>query len=118
MNSTTTPPHRQTPQTAGPIHQTASEDAFHVPPIESPAAPDGPDMSKVEGAEAGHHGPAYGDPTRHLGGAAPGKPDAQAPSSQPESQAPVSDPNKARPNSSNELIEMTAPARAGRQRLP
>jgi hypothetical protein len=91
MNSTTTPPHRQTPQTAGPIHQTASEDAFHVPPIESPAAPDGPDMSKVQGAEAGHYGPAYGDPTRHLGGAAPGQPEAQAPSSQPESQAPAPD---------------------------
>lgn len=26
--------------------------------------------------------------------------------------------SKARPNSSDELIEMTAPARAGRQRLP
>jgi hypothetical protein len=64
MNPTTTPPHRQTPQTAGPIHQTASEDAFHVPPIESPAAPDGLDMSKVQGGEAGHYGPAYGDPTR------------------------------------------------------
>jgi hypothetical protein len=94
MNAGTTPPHRPTPQTPDPIHQTASEDAFHVPPIESPATPDGPDVSKVKGAEAGHYGPAYGDPTRHLGGAAPAKPDAQAPSSQPESQAPVPEPQQ------------------------
>jgi hypothetical protein len=94
MNSATTPPPRQTPQTPDPIHQTASEDVFHVSPIESPAAADGPDMSKVEGTEAGHYGPAYGDPTRHLGGAAPGKPDAQTQSSQPESQAPVPEPQQ------------------------
>ena len=88
MNSSTTPPHRQAPD---PSKQTASEDAFHVPPIASPAASDGPDMSKVEGAEAGHYGPAYGDPTRHLGGAAPGKPDVAAPAAQPTDQAPVPD---------------------------
>ena len=91
MNSATTPPPRQT---TNPTHQTTSEDAFHAPPIESPAAADGPDMSKVEGAEAGRYGPAYGDPTRHLGGAAPGKSDAQAPSSQRESQAPVPEPQQ------------------------
>lgn len=52
------------PATASP-----SEDAFHVPPIAEDD--DGPDVTAQPGAEAGHYGMGYGDPTRHQGGAWP-----------------------------------------------
>jgi len=82
MNPSNTSPRQQAARAPDPINQTASEDAFHVPPIASPAAPDGSDLSNVAGAEAGHYGPAYGDPTRHLGGPPPVKPRVAAPAPQ------------------------------------
>jgi hypothetical protein len=38
------------------------------PPIARPEAPEGPDLGDNPEAAPGHYGPAYGDPTRHLGG--------------------------------------------------
>lgn len=58
--------HRPEPR---PISSSPSEDAFHVPPTERDD--DGPDVTAQPGAEAGHYGMGYGDPTRHQGGTQP-----------------------------------------------
>ena len=56
-----------------PAAQAGAEDAFEVPPIADEAAPEGPDVTVQPGAEAGHYGMGYGDPTRHQGGNWPGE---------------------------------------------
>jgi hypothetical protein len=38
-----------------------------TPPIASPQAPDGPDVSGDPNAAPGHYGPGYGDSTKHTG---------------------------------------------------
>lgn len=57
---------------ARPASGSASEDAFDAPPIAAEEAAEGPDVSDQPGAEVGHYGMGYGDPTRHQGGQPPG----------------------------------------------
>ncbi|MCW7537819.1 hypothetical protein OOT46_08155 [Aquabacterium sp. A7-Y] len=55
----------------------APEDAGRqLPPGAAPGEPERPDVSDRPEAAVGHYGAGYGDPTRHLGGTAPGTPDA------------------------------------------
>lgn len=49
----------------------SAEDTFQVPPIAKDD--DGPDVTAQPGAEVGHYGMGYGDPTRHQGGNWPGE---------------------------------------------
>jgi hypothetical protein len=79
-HTTTSHPHAMTNPIPTPAQQprakptpsSSSEDAFHVPPVASKEAPEGPDVTDQPGAEAGHYGMGYGDPTRHQGGEPPG----------------------------------------------
>lgn len=72
--ATQQPPAR-TPTTAPP------EDMFQAPPIAKDD--DGPDVTAQPGAEVGHYGMGYGDPTRHQGGTWPGEGLSLPPVAQP-----------------------------------
>lgn len=65
---------------AAPAQPAADRPDRQTPPIARPEAPDGPDVSDKPEAAAGHYGPGYGDPTRHLGGSPPGRDAKQPPS--------------------------------------
>ncbi|MBL0726504.1 hypothetical protein [Piscinibacter sp. HJYY11] len=80
-----TPPTSRHPATQRPPARTSTgappEDMFHAPPIAEDE--DGPDVSAQPGAEVGHYGMGYGDPTRHQGGTWPGEGLSLPPTPQP-----------------------------------